>query len=95
MTVLALEVPEAKAGEIRGALRKHVGGDRHIVTAHDDILGLLDPLFEKRRRDGALIYIEERDVVVRDLVQKDDELDEIGVGLLPERFLAAAKEIVQ
>jgi len=52
-------------------------------------------LFEERRRDGALVDIEERHVVVRDLMKKDDEFDEIGIRLLPEGFLATAKEIVQ
>ena len=45
--------------------------------------------------DGAFVDIEQGDVVVGDLVQQDDELDEVRVGLLPERFLAFAEEIVQ
>jgi hypothetical protein len=28
-------------------------------------------------------------------MKKDDELHEVGVGLLPEGFLATAKEIVE
>ena len=65
------------------------------MASENDLLGLRDPLFEERRRDGALVDIEEGDVVVGDLVKKDDELDEIRVRLLPEGFLAATKQIVQ
>src|SRR6202042_1937577 len=35
------------------------------------------------------------DVVVGDLVQKDDELHEVSVGLLPEGFLATAEKVIQ
>src|SRR5712664_40034 len=65
------------------------------MASENDLLGFLNTFFEERRRDGALVDIEERDVVVGDLVKKDDELDEVGVRLLPEGFLATAKEIVQ
>src|SRR5229473_4749834 len=65
------------------------------MASENDLLGFLNTFFEERRRDGALVDIEERDVVVGNLVKKDDELDEIGVRLLPEGFLASAKEIVQ
>ena len=47
------------------------------------------------RVDRALVDVEERHVVVEHLVQQDDELDQVRVGLLPERFLAPAKEVVQ
>ena len=65
------------------------------MAPENDVLGLRDPFFEQRRRDRALIDIEEGDVVVGDLMKKDDELDEVRVRLLPEGFLAAAEEIVQ
>src|SRR5229473_59392 len=65
------------------------------MASENDLLGFLNTFFEERRRNGALVDIEERDVVVGDLVKKDDELDEVGVRLLPEGFLATAKEIVQ
>ena len=45
--------------------------------------------------DGAFVNIEQRHVVVEHLVQQDDELDQVRVGLLPERFLALAEEVVQ
>ena len=51
--------------------------------------------FENVGGNGAFVDIEQRDVVVGDLVQKNDELDEVGVGLLPEGFLALAKQVVQ
>src|SRR5260221_4628069 len=66
-----------------------------VVVTENDILGLRDPSFKQRRRDGALVDIKESDVVVGGLMKKDDELDEIGIRLLPEWFLAAAKQVVQ
>src|SRR5712664_550539 len=49
------------------------------MASENDLLGFLNTFFEDRRRDGALVDIEERDVVVGDLMKKDDELDEVGV----------------
>src|SRR5271163_3108465 len=65
------------------------------MTSENDVLGLCDALFEKGRRNGALIHIEKRNVVVGGLMKEDDELHEVGVGLLPERLLATAKEIIE
>ena len=65
------------------------------MAPQNDVLGLSDAVFEERRRDRALVDIEEGNVVVRGLVKKDDELDEIRVGLLPEWLLPPAKEIVE
>ena len=42
-------------------------------------------------RNRAFVDIEKSDVVVGDFVQQNDEFDEVGVGLLPEGFLAPAK----
>ena len=41
--------------------------------------------------DRAVVDIEQRDVVVHDLVEQDDELDQVRVGLLPERLLALSR----
>src|SRR5882724_954078 len=65
------------------------------MTAHDDLFGFLNSLLKVRRRDSALVDIEEGDVVVGDLMKKDDELDEICVRLLPEGFLSLAEKIVE
>src|ERR1700728_2049623 len=81
--------------EFGGAFSVDLGENSNVVASENDVLGFGDPFFEKRWGDRALIDIEERDVVVGDLVEKDDELHEVGVSLLPERFLAAAEEIVQ
>jgi len=81
--------------EVGGALAKDFGRDGHVMASENDVLGLGDAVFKERRRDRALIDIEERDVVVGGLMKKDDELHEVGVGLLPEGFLATAKEIVE
>src|SRR5262249_36522034 len=69
--------------------------NRCEVPAHDDLLGFAKPLCQQRRRDSALINIEKRYIAVGDLVKEDDELDQVCVGLLPERFISAAKQIVQ
>jgi len=88
-------VHEAEAREVGGALAIDVRRDRHVVAPENDLLSLRDPFFEEPRRDRALVDIEERYVVIGDLVKEDDELDEVGVRLLPERLLASAKEIVE
>jgi hypothetical protein len=72
-----------------------VRSPKTLGSSENDVLGLGDAVFKERRRDRALIDIEERDVVVGGLMKKDDELHEVGVGLLPEGFLATAKEIVE
>src|SRR6202795_1544915 len=93
--VFLLVVHEAKAREVCGTLAINLRRDGYVVASENDLLGLRDPFFEQRRGDRALVDIEEGDVVVGDLVKEDDELDEVGVSLLPEGFLASAKEIVQ
>ena len=40
---------------------------------------------------GAFVDIEQRDVIAENLVQQNDELQEVRVGLLPEELLAAAE----
>src|SRR5580658_3032722 len=86
---------KTEAREVGSAFPINLWGDGDIVASEKDLLGFGDPLFKEGWGDRALIDIEERDVVVGDLVEKDDELHEVGVSLLPERFLAAAEEIVQ
>src|SRR5208337_2361741 len=44
--------------------------------------------------NSAFVDIEKGDVVVGDLVEQDDELYEVGVGLLPEGLFASAKKVV-
>ena len=65
------------------------------MASQDNLFRFVNPLFKKRRRDGALIDVKERDVVVSDFVKQDDELHEVGVGLLPEGFFAFAEEIIE
>ncbi len=95
IAVFLLVVHETEACEVGGAFAKNFGRDGHVMASENDVFGLRDPVFEERRRDRALVDIEEGDVVVGDLVKKDDELHEIGVRLLPEGLLAAAEKIVQ
>ena len=84
----------SKAFELRvGA--KVVVSQNEVMTACELVFGFLNPGFEQLGVDRAFVDIEQGHVVIGDLVQLDDELDEVRVGLLPERFLAFAEEIVE
>src|SRR3984893_3692053 len=93
--IMGLIVHKPESSEVGGTLPINLRRNGHVVMSENDILGLRDPFFKQRRRDGALIDIEEGHVVVGRLVKKNDEFDEIGVRLLPKRLLAAAEEIIQ
>ena len=54
-----------------------------------------NPLGQQLGIDGAQVHVEQRDVVVEHLVQQDDEFDKIRVGLLPERLLAFAEQVIE
>src|SRR6266849_10249504 len=86
---------ETEPREVGGSLTKDLRGESHILASENDLLGFRDPFFEERRRDRALVDVEEGDVVVGDLVKEDDELHEVGVRLLPKRFLATPEKIIQ
>src|ERR1700730_7992808 len=86
---------ETEPRKVGSALAKDFGGNGHVMASENDVLSLGDSLFEERRRDRALVDIEERNVIVGGLMKKDDELHKVGVGLLPERLLATAKEIIE
>ena len=58
-------------------------------------LAFLDLRGEKIGVDGAGVNVEQGHVVVEHLMQQDDELHQVGVGLLPEGFLALAEEVIQ
>src|SRR5258708_1685488 len=86
---------KAEACEVGGALAIDLRRDGHVVVSENDVLGLRDPFFEQRRRDGALVDIEEGYVVVGGLMKKNDEFDEVGVRLLPEGLLSTSEKVVQ
>jgi RHS repeat-associated protein len=88
-------VHKAEAYEVSGTLAINLWCDGHVVLSENDVLGLRDPFFEKRWRDGALVDIEEGYVVVGGLMKKDDEFDEVGVRLLPEGLLSTSEKVVQ
>jgi hypothetical protein len=85
---------ETEAREVCGTFPIDLWRNGYVVVTENDILGLRDPLLEQRRRDGALVDIKESHIVVGGFMKKDDELDEIGVRLLPERLLATAEQVV-
>src|SRR5258708_26376854 len=86
---------KAEACEVGGTLTINLRHDGHVVVPENDVLGLRDPFLEKRRRDSALVDIEEGYVVVGGLMKKDDEFDEVGVRLLPEGLLSTSEKVVQ
>src|ERR1700687_205821 len=86
---------KTEAREVCGTFPSELWRNGYVVVTENDILGLRDPSFKQRRRNCALVDIKESDVVVGGLMKKDDELDEIGVRLLPEWFFAAAEQVVQ
>jgi hypothetical protein len=65
------------------------------VPAKDDLFRFVNSLIEQGRRDGAFVDIEKRYVVVRDLMEQNDELNEVGVRLLSERLPATTEKIIQ
>ena len=65
------------------------------MAAVQQLFGFMNFLFEKFRVDGAFVDIEQRHVVVGDLVKLNNEFDQIRVSLLPEWFLSFAEQIVE
>src|SRR6266446_343345 len=93
---------------IFGFIRKEVEIDEHLDMLFVSGLGnedkmfvkkklfcLLDSLLQEPWGNRTVINIEEGHVVEGHLVEQDDELHEVGVGLLPEGFLAFAEEVIQ
>src|SRR5580658_4347668 len=75
-------------------LVRGLGNDNKKVIKKQ-LFCLLDPPLQKLGRNRTLIDIKEGYVVEGDLVEQDDELHEVCVGLLPEGFLAFAEEVIQ
>src|SRR5207249_6284478 len=61
----------------------------------EEFFSLLDLGLQQVPVDGALVDVEQGDVVVKDLVEQNDELHQVGVGLLPEGLLPPAEEVGQ
>src|SRR5689334_13667020 len=76
-------------------LHPYLRSNEEEIALFEASLCILDFSLEYVGRDGALIYIEKCDVIVGNFVQENDELDEVGVGLLPEGFLAPPEEVVE
>src|SRR5262249_15462815 len=55
---------EPEGGEFDRAKTKPPGRNRREMAPRDDLFGFVDALFEQRRRNSALIDVEQRDVVV-------------------------------
>ncbi len=88
-----------------------VGHHHHVGAHHDpgvsqavgNLLRLFDLLIKELFVDGAVVHVAQGDppdgaapVLRRDApVELDDPADEIGVGLLPEGFLALAEQLIE
>ncbi len=83
------------ARKIVGVLHIRIHLDEHMDRFFESDAAFFDPFDEQVRVDRALVDVKQRDVVVEHLVEKDDELDEIRVCLLPEGFLAAPVEVIE
>ncbi len=68
--------------------------NQHGIRLGESALCFVDFLFERGGVNRAFVDIEESYVVERDLMEKDDELHQIRVCLLPEGFLAPPEEVV-
>src|SRR5207249_3419044 len=68
---------------------------KHGIGLGEPAFRFTDFSFECGVVDRAFVDIEQRHVIERDLMKKDDELHQIRVGLLPERFLATPEEVIQ
>ena len=80
-----------------GELRRHqvfplVDGEASM-SGGEPPLPFRDHGAELVRVDDVLVDLEERDVVVEDLMQEDHEFDEVRAGLLPKGLLPFAEEI--
>ena len=67
---------------------------QHVQRA-EHLLAAMYPVPQQGRVDRTFVNIEQRHVVVQRLVKQDDELDQVRVGLLPERLFTFAEQIVQ
>jgi hypothetical protein len=85
--------PELEGFEVARMLEIIVLGNQHGIRLAQPPFCFLKLSFEDHRGNRALVNIEEGDVVISDLVQKDHEFDEVCVRVPSERFLAPAEEV--
>ena len=88
-----------------GPGRPGAAGERQMVVVRGDpdarrrraelLLAALDVPLDETLVNRVVIDLRERGVAVDDLAQQDQELDQVGVRLLPERLLAAAVQVVE
>ena len=66
-------------------------GDEDEIPLLEAPFGILNLLLQNVGGNRVLVDVEQGHVVIGDFVEKVDEFDEVGVRLLPERFLALPK----
>jgi hypothetical protein len=67
--------------------------DQPAAVAGEAPLAVRDAGAQLVRVDDVLVHLEERHVVVEDLVQQDHELDQVRARLLPEGLLPAPEQV--
>ena len=72
-----------------------VGDDDGVRRVREDRLQTPDVVVHLRVVQDVAVHLGERRVAVADSAQQDHELEQVGVGLLPERFLRPAEQVVQ
>ena len=91
-----LKAETAKRGQVVACQRRRRDGDPRVGHIGRVGLGLLNLLGEQRLVDGAVVHVAQRHPSAgQHAVQLDDPADEVGVGLLPERFFALAEELIE
>src|SRR6267142_7046322 len=69
--------------------------NQQVVSRAQEAFSFGDLGLDFVRVYGRLVNVEQGYIAIEHLVQQDDELHQIGVGLLPEGFLATPKQIVE
>src|SRR5208283_5954710 len=88
---VVLETERLQIGDVRPEVLRW---DEQEVALFETEFRVADLSLQHVGTNSAFVDIEQGDVVVGDLVEQDDELYEVGVGLLPEGFFASSKQVV-
>ena len=75
--------------------RSRRGHDQDFAWLSELCRQIADVLVDQRVVDDVAVHLRKRRVAFADPPQRNHELQEIGVRLLPERFLAATEQIVE
>src|SRR5580704_16885696 len=83
---------KSKLGKLLGADRVIFPRNRHVAGVADLATCLSKQFFQPPRRNYCPEDVDERDVSGLKAVKNDDVAHQVGIRLLPERFLAFAPD---